>query len=585
MALKLVALVIISGLAIEFCGAVQDAGPSEQAEPSYMDFDFLQDFALPPELESSFQHDLQELAHEQSPSIETPTSVSKLSTSSGLQRWEQLHTELFDDAIIDSTAARVEQILSEMSNLEIGDDLKAALQDLMENQDADSRLKRYKILEQTCQLHGIIAQPEQSLTESLLETYDQNSMDCSEPNIIRLRQLKDTFQAEYTLYVSLTQNLDAQLQNCWSRHLTALQAIKSLMSAKDLHNLDSIKEKIAFPPVTRPYVVTAANGFQMVESQAAQYVPAIALLLNERFLVYMNSRRIDVATSDHKALLNKLNEDYKRYIEVPCKRLSDLAGNVQDSLLSLVKLIGHQKLYMSKEQESTINRLKMCHFIMNVKDMRKRVLLMLGTSLPDQQPTPAAQSGSNSRSKYAHSSPLEPNRTQRTPPKQVRARDTIMPQLITMQMPLETLYPAQMAHPNPSLVPTSTASSSESARPSLVNIGTPAEAARRRDLRRNIISSKRNTPEPSSQIDLANIPAESMQQQQQQLDQQPAQAQIYQAPPTFEKRQLPAKTSPGAKSLLELRQKVEEQIPLKNKTPLELWEAKMNKRRKESPEK
>lgn len=615
-------LVILYALCIEFCIATNDqqqqqqqqqqklneaqAGPSN--EPEYMDFGFLQDLGMPPVSDSTFQHDFHEMSpqtqhhqqqqqqlqelqqqleqQQQSPSTATPFMRS--TNSPGLQQWEQLHMELFDEAIIDSTAAKVEQILIKMHNLEQSDDLRMAIQALNTQHNTDSRLRRYKILENTCYLHKIIAQPDQSLTETLLETFDQNSMDCSETNLMRLNQLRDTFQAEFTLYVSLTQNIDLQYQNCWQRYVSALQKVILLMSSREMEYLDQIRNNIHFPPVTKPYLVTADNAMQLIEMQLEQYVPAIALLINERYQFkihhdfHHDETKSTTSSDATKLLISQMNLDYDRYIQEPCKRLISLGSQVQAAILSLIKLINNQKLYMKPDQVATINTFKMCQLVLTVQEMRKRTLSMLASSFPSNNNQMSMQ---NQQS--AQKSPDNP----------------IIPELITMQIPIidSQQFSSQIQpHPNPSLVPMSKQKLPNEPKEMQLP-GNSAklvaenslEAAQARDRRRNMRSKQRLNSDPTSHMDHLNrvYGSTSM------LDEQQSSMAHYAVPmntnplqfnarPSFDNRPLPVQTGPGADSIRELRQRVKDRIPLKSKSPADYEDARVKKKKKANePEK
>lgn len=284
------------------------------------------------------------------------------------QKWEQIYEELFDSFIIKKTSFEVEQKLSEMFELEESDELKSQMVDV------NSRFGDYKMLEKSCHLNGLIVHSSQSLTETLLETFDQDSMNCSEENVKRLVKLSDLFEPQSDIHLNLMQNIDLLYQNCWLRYVNILEALTSLLSRQDLQILDKIEQLIYFPEImSKPYVIMEAanDNVQDIELETVQYAQAIANVLQQ--LAQYRESQAD-ANDD---FVSQLLVDYETFIEAPCKRLVELGLDLQVSIISYISSIREQKRYMKQNQIDTVNRFKMCQLIIKKQRIRSKTFDLL----------------------------------------------------------------------------------------------------------------------------------------------------------------------------------------------------------------
>lgn len=255
---------------------------------------------------------------------EAPTKTKKLIAPSSAdhprRRWHFLYDMLFDDSHSDNLSIKLEpnlvyKILTEMNELEkkIYKFPSSKTLDYKQKSVGGGRFTLTRYL----QLKRFLVNTDASLSDTLLDIFNIESIDCSEIGIRKLDNIIDTLKT-FPIHEALLVNKKIQYVTCWNRYMVSLDSLEQTISKKYLTDLNKILQRIMgnqsglLPKFADLWLGQATSAKK-------KYAHLVADFLHEKLLhrlTELENARLD------------FGEEYRLSIKEPCHSYTFIANRL-----------------------------------------------------------------------------------------------------------------------------------------------------------------------------------------------------------------------------------------------------------------
>lgn len=273
-------------------------------------------------------------------SVSTELS-STSSQSNPVTQWIELYNQVFnarsDGGQLNSV--RLRTILQEMHSIEQMDMFKSDTKNQL------GELNHFdNLVAEACE-GNILTDPESTITDLLLQTFDYHANDCIPSYFDLLNEIHETFVHNKPIQDLLQENREKQYRDCWARFKHSLDATTKLIGARVIRSLDKFvafvypnNDKI-IKPITEP-------GLPEFREESIRIAELVAKFLGK--------------LEDEATIL----AHYKHLIEQPCQTLIDTTINVMMHIFVMLNFSGYDQEFLSNDDKKIINRYTLCDRIL-----------------------------------------------------------------------------------------------------------------------------------------------------------------------------------------------------------------------------
>lgn len=282
------------------------------------------------------------------------TIDGNVSTSPGpLTRWINLNKKLYEENSDRPNygPADLKIILDEMSQIEQTEAFKFGMKPLIES--GSYQIKQYGQLVNQSYNSNLLIDPDQTITDLLLQTFDFDSNDCTIEYFSQLNEIHETFK-QTPIAEALLDNREQQTLHCLHRFVGLLRANCNLLGRRIRNLLNELQEKI-YPNLS--VLVDLST-----DPNSKQYTDESNWISNE-ISFYLRDRQIG---SD--ARQPGYDYKFKHLILHPCKLLIDKTQSTMTEMLKLFKLTSIKKELIESQHSTILNRYNLCHRIIYHSD-------------------------------------------------------------------------------------------------------------------------------------------------------------------------------------------------------------------------
>lgn len=309
-----------------------------------------------------------------SSSVAAP-SVLLAEDNDPVARWCQLHAVLFDEHDHGVKSDEVKLMLEEMMKMELTNEFKVALNSNKSTNENSERITNYKLMEIEFRDKGIISKVELGLTETLLETYEHLTNNCSKIYFNGLEYLVNNIGGK-VIGTILVENRELKFKSCWFRFVRALESVSLLMGSDEIGLLKELMKMIESSSPNGPVHTTAKErmtnylGKRVNPKQRERYTKAIA-----KFLQTKQKKVANLNSDEAQNIWFRFDSQFSQHIWDPCSNLITLSSKIMDDLNTfLTRFMIHKRAYMTDQHFEIIDLTKMCANILvnaNLKDESK----------------------------------------------------------------------------------------------------------------------------------------------------------------------------------------------------------------------
>lgn len=290
----------------------------------------------------------------------SPDHDQLTSSASLLNKWLDLYKQLYDATDAISLDVMKEKLL-EMLAIEQTDAFKSDLKPVDEFMGYPINHRR--ILLAKYSNTRITNDPELTITDLLLATFDYDSNDCTIEFFQQLNDIYKTFRDASAISKGLQDNRDMQYKNCWNRFMASLVPTLMLLGKRTRSPLSKLATFV-YPNVLR-LVKPSAN------LQGPTYqVESVRI-----------ARRIVEFLKYYEIEGKYFNVEFQKLVQNPCKILIETTMQIMKQIYGMLEFSGTRKSFLLPSQLVIINRYMMCDRIMADLEFIKSIVAQTANAI------------------------------------------------------------------------------------------------------------------------------------------------------------------------------------------------------------